>query len=161
MTWTDLKVLDLSFTSLSALAIEVKLADVEFRTDDKSLGFVKDLLLHRRFGTVVIESPELTVSLLDDERGIVVSEVVRKKFDVGFDERSLLVYQEVPSKGTHFDLIVTHVVSPQHFYVQTMESKKLHEASLLEQIEFYENGGSSLKISGVRKGDLVAVKAGG
>jgi len=174
LEWSQLAQLNAKFADLPAQAIEVSLAGVEAKVAVDEVRFVRHYLLGRRLVGVFIEAlDEIIVSLVlfDTSQGdedIMVSEEIIKHLKSGsFQTKSTagpypramsLVSPPYPSVGDYYDLVVSHILNPQEFYVQSHANLPVYSSFAAQLSNFYEKNGSHIPYHEVIPGSVVAVK---
>ena len=173
LEWSQLDQLNAKFANFPMQAIEASLAGVEAKVAVDEVRFVRHYLLGRRLVGVFIEAlDEMIVSLVlfDTSQGdedIMVSEEIIKHLKTGsFQGKSVagsypqamsLASPPYPSVGDYYDLVLSHIVSPQEFYVQSHANLPIYSSFAAQLSNFYEKNGSLIPCE-VIPGSVVAVK---
>jgi len=176
VNWKKLQKLDKTFHEVPAQAIKATLAGVQHQEDGDQVKFVEKYLEGRRLVAVVVDvdkeaedTPSLVLFDTSQEEDIMVSDEIIKNMNNGVSstqprsspspssDHSTLATPRLPGVGEYYDLVVSHVVSPSLFYVQSHSTLPKYTALNAQMTRYYENNISNLAINNLTHGSLYAV----
>ena len=138
---------------LPAQAVKASLAGVADVKDGRQVEFVRKYLEKRRLvgvmvGKEIVDTPALVLFDTSQEEDIMVSdEIIKYLSDDSYPIQppplptvmSNLVIQRLPGIGEYFDLVVSHIVSPSLFYVQSHSYIPAYSTLTSQMTTYYSN----------------------
>ena len=153
LSWKNLVRLDEKFQVLPAQAVKASLAGVADVKDGRQVEFVRKYLEKRRLVGVVVykgseDTPALVLFDTSQEEDIMVSdEIIKYLSDDSYPIQpphlptviSNLATPRLPGIGEYFDLVVSHIVSPSLFYVQSHSCIPAYSTLTSQMTTYYSN----------------------
>jgi len=174
--WSKLLVLDIKFRELQVQAVKATLAGVDGKNSAEEVRFVKKYLVRRRLVGVVVgeedrNTPALVLFDTSQEEDIMVSEEIIKYMNNIKNASSLakhalpsppstlptLATPRLPAVGEYYDLVVSHIVSPGMFYVQSHATLPAYTLLITQMTNYYANNSSTMSNTDFTPGSVCAV----
>jgi len=174
--WCKLLVLDTKFAELPVQAVKATLAGVDAKNGPEEVNFVKKHLERRRLVGVVVgeedrKTPALVLFDTSQEEDIMVSEEIIKYMskikDSSFSDKHqipspltrlpTLASPRLPAVGEYYDLVVSSIVSPGMFYVQSHATLPAYTLLTTQMTNYYANNSSIMTITDFTPGSVCAV----
>ena len=182
VSWRRLVKLEIGFRELPVQAVKASLAGVEQKSGKLEVQFVKKYLQGRRLvGVLVGEVDKVIPSLVlfdtSQEEDIMISEEIIKYISSPNNNPphyqppsppppitqarhpglSTLTSPPLPAVGEYYDLVVSHVVSPNLFYVQSHATLPAYTSLTTQMTNYYANHGSSMINTDYTSGSFFAM----
>merc|ERR1719341_1908600 len=186
VSWNKLVRLEMKFRELPIQAVKASLAGVEQKTGKVEVQFVKKYLQGRRLvGVLVGEVDKVIPSLVlfdtSQEEDIMISEEIIKYISSPNNNPPRyqppsppstqaacpglstlpLASPPLPAVGEYYDLVVSHIVYPNLFYVQSHATLPAYSSLTIQMTNYYANHGSSITTTDYSSGSLFAMVVSG
>ena len=179
LDWSVLAELDMKFRQLPVQAVKASLAGVEKNSEKKVVEFVKRCLVG-----VLVEVNNTTPALVlfytsQEEDTMVSEEIIRYTSNISDpnnntppDQNPLdpppshllptprvyaITSPPLPQVGEYFDLVVSHIVSPYQFYVQSHTSLSNYKSLPSQLAAHYTTNGPTLSTTDLTPGSCLAL----
>jgi len=171
VNWNKLQKLDKTFYEVPAQAVKAILEGVHHQEGGDQVKFVEKYLEGRRLVGVVVnketeDTPSMVLFDTSQEEDIMVNdEIIKHMNSISSTQsrpppssgNSTLTTPRLPGVGEYFDLVVSHVVSPSMFYVQSHSTLPNCQALNTQMTKYYDTNICNIAINNITLGSLFAV----